>query len=105
MGAGAATFIDQRLTLEPKACRLTTQGYQQDTDIRCTATPRGDGLQISFVSFGDGRVENQYGVRLYRPGQPLLLLTRQGGALTTTWQGYQPAMKGAPSGTFFHKTR
>ncbi len=48
-------------------------------------TPSGDRLDISFVSFGDGKLTNQYGVKLYNVGQPLVSLRRQGSGLRETF--------------------
>jgi hypothetical protein len=89
VGQGNAVSVTHRLTIAPGACRLRARGYQTDTTIRCRAVAVGaDRLQVVFVSNGDGRVVNQYGVAQYRPGQPLLLLERHGGRMTTLWQGY-----------------
>jgi hypothetical protein len=38
---------------------------------RNTVTPAGAGVTLSFGSYPDGSVLNQYGVAEYRPGQPL----------------------------------
>lgn len=104
-GAGPAAFVDHRLTVGSQGCRLTAKGYQTDTTIRCAAKPAGDRLDVTFVSFGDGKLVNQYGTRLYTVGQPLLSLRRQGGGLVTTLQGYRPGPEGQKAvGAFFKKT-
>lgn len=103
-GAGASIFVDHRLTISPNGCRLTAQGYQTNTTIRCAAKASGDRLDVSFVSFGDGKLTNQYGVKLYNVGQPLVSLRRQAGGLTTTWQGYKPGLEAHEKpGAYFKK--
>jgi hypothetical protein len=104
VGTGITISVVHRLTLAPGSCRLDAQGYQTDTHIRCRAVPLGPNrLQVRFVSHGDGRPTNQFGVAQYRPGQPLLTLTRApGGRLVTTWQAYG-LNSGAKTGRFLHR--
>ncbi|MGA0608183.1 DUF5991 domain-containing protein [Phenylobacterium sp. VNQ135] len=105
VGTGITISVDHKLTVGPNSCRLTAEGYQTNTQIRCTAVPNGDRLVVNFVSFGDGSVANQYGVKLYQPGQPLFTLSRKGATLVTTWQGYKPNMDGnMKPGGYFKKT-
>jgi hypothetical protein len=88
-GAGGITlFVTHTLTIDGRQCRLKAEGYQTDTSIRCRATMKGDSLEVSFVSFGDGATLNRYGVKEYTANQPLFTLTRKGDAVGTTWQGY-----------------
>lgn len=94
VGQGMSIFVDHRLTLGANACRLTALGYQTNTAIRCTAKAAGDRLDIAFVSFGDGKVTNAYGVKLYDVGQTLFSLKRQGGGVMTTWGAYRPGLEG-----------
>jgi hypothetical protein len=90
--------------LSPAGCQLTATGYQTDTTIRCAAKATGNRLTVTFVSFGDGKLVNRYGVRLYSVGQPLISLSRQGGGLVTTWQGYTPGLNThTRPGAYFQK--
>ena len=99
---GVETFVTHTLTIGgPEGCRLVAQGYQTDDTIRCKAMPDGDRLLISFVSFGNGKVENKYGVKLYSVDQPLFAIAKTSSGLDTTWQGYsKAAVEGAPSAAF-----
>jgi hypothetical protein len=54
------------------------------------ATPKGDKLEVSFVSFSDGRLENEWGKRQYDVDQPLFAIARGPDGLVTTCQGYKP---------------
>jgi hypothetical protein len=93
VGTGISIFVDHRLTVGPKGCRFTANGYQTNTTIRCAAKASGDRLDVAFVSFGDGSVKNQFGVQLYKPGQTMFSLSREGGRLITTWKAYTPQME------------
>ena len=89
---GTQNFVTHTLTVSgPDGCRLVAQGFQTDETIRCKAMPDGDRLVVSFVSFGSGKVENKYGVKLYSPGQPLFVIAQAPNGLATTWQGYAEA--------------
>lgn len=99
---GTQNFITHTLTVSgPDGCRLVAQGFQTDETIRCKAMPDGDRLLVSFVSFGTGKVENKYGVKIYSPGQPLFAISQAPNGLVTTWQGYSKAAgEGATSSAF-----
>ena len=86
--AGIALFVNHTLTINGSDCRLTAEGYQTNEEIRCKATANGDKLDVAFVSFKGGSMENQFGKKQYTANQPLFTLTRQGNAMATTWQGY-----------------
>ena len=99
---GTQNFVTHTLTVSgPDGCRLVAQGFQTDETIRCKAMPDGDRLLVSFVSFGTGKVENKYGVKIYSPGQPLFAISQAPNGLVTTWQGYSKAAgEGATSSAF-----
>ena len=99
---GTQNFVTHTLTVTgPEGCRLVAEGFQTDETIRCKAMPDGDRLLVSFVSFGSGKAENKYGVKLYSPGQPLFAIARAPNGLATTWQAYAEAVgDGAPSVAF-----
>ena len=105
-GAGNAIFVDHTLTLKPGVCLLEASGYQTDEHIRCKATQSGPGqMQIAFVSFADGKIANQYGVKQYRVGERLLTLSNRGARMITTWQGYKLNDEGAKPGVYFKRSR
>ncbi|WP_425069818.1 DUF5991 domain-containing protein [Reyranella sp.] len=99
---GTQNFVTHTLTVAgPEGCRLVAQGFQTDENIRCKAMPDGDRLLVSFVSYGDGKVENKYGVKLYSVGQPLFAIAEAPNGLVTTWQGYAKAAgESAPTAAF-----
>lgn len=96
-------FVTHQLSLTAGDCRLRAQGLQTDEEIRCTAQPRGSGLELRFRSFGDGRLTNKYGTKVYEVGAPLLTLSRPGGKLTTRFQAYRVSLKTKAAGAYFRK--
>jgi hypothetical protein len=85
---GIALFVTHTLTINGTDCRIDAEGVQTDEHIRCKAVANGDKLDVAFVSFKDGGMNNQFGKKIYTANQPLFTLTRQGNAIATTWQGY-----------------
>lgn len=85
---GIALFVTHTLKIDGGTCRLDAEGVQTNEHILCKATPNGESLDVSFVSFADGGMVNQFGKKVYSPNQPLFTLKRQGDTLTTTWKGY-----------------
>lgn len=96
-------FITHELTLTATDCRIKAQGLQTDEEIRCTAQPRGSGLELRFKSYGDGRTVNKYGTKIYEVGAPLLTLSKPGGKLVTRFQGYRVSLKTRAPGAYFRK--
>ncbi|MDO9488061.1 MAG: DUF5991 domain-containing protein [Sphingomonadaceae bacterium] len=96
-------FVTHQLSLTAGDCRLKAQGVQTDEDIRCTAQPRGSGLELRFKSYGDGKLTNKYGTKIYEVGAPLLTLSRPGGKLTTRFQDYRVSLKTRAAGSYFRK--
>lgn len=85
---GIALFVKHTLKIDGSDCRFDAKGIQTDVHIRCKATANGDKLDVTFVSFKDGGMLDQFGNKKYTVNQPLFALTRQGNAIATTWQGY-----------------
>ena len=85
---GIALFVTHTLKVNGSNCTIDAEGVQTDEHIRCKATPSGDRLEVSFVSFRNGGMLNQFDKQDYKPGQPLFSLVRQGNAFKPTWQGY-----------------
>ncbi|WP_337828799.1 DUF5991 domain-containing protein [Pseudonocardia sp. TMWB2A] len=96
--------ITTRLTVNNGGCRLRAQGVMTDENIKCTARIRGQSLVISFYSYGDGSMRNQYGTLLYRRGTPLLTLTKTPRGLVTNWQAYTMSDGKRKSGRYFRKS-
>ena len=85
---GIALFVTHTLKVNGSDCRLDAEGVQTNEHIRCKATANGDKLEVAFVSFKDGGMNNQFGKKIYTANQPLFTLTKQGNAIATAWQGY-----------------
>lgn len=96
--------ITTRLTVNNGGCRLRAQGVMTDENIKCTARIRGQSLVISFYSYGDGSMRNQYGTLLYQRGTPLLTLTKTPRGLVTNWQAYTMSDGNRKSGRYFRKS-
>ena len=71
---------------DDQECRLVWNGYQKNEEIVCaTRTERGS-MEIRFVSFADGDIENEFGVVQYRKGEVMFTLKRmRDQRLVTTW--------------------
>ncbi|MCW8124991.1 DUF5991 domain-containing protein [Microbulbifer halophilus] len=101
---GAAMLVEYRLELDGERCRLQITGYQSDTRIRCSLRAAGNGAEIRFRSYGNGEVENVYGVQVYQVGERLFTLHRASTgskALVTEWGGLVPDSIGEQSGNYF----
>ncbi|KQQ27039.1 hypothetical protein ASF53_20425 [Methylobacterium sp. Leaf123] len=106
---GTGIVVNYDLVMRPPdvsdGCVLTIRGFQSDETIRCRTRREGQDLAVTFDRYGDGRTVNQYGVAVYKPGQPLFTLAK-GVALTTRWQGLKPDGQGvADSGAYLKKVR
>lgn len=86
--SGMALFVTHTLKINGADCRIDAEGVQTNQHIRCKATPNGDKLDVTFVSFADGGMKDQFGNQIYKVNQPLFALTRQGNSIATTWQDY-----------------
>lgn len=95
--------VDTRVTLGDSGCRIDAQGVQTDEHIRCNARMQGKSLVITFKSYADGGLKNQYGVQRYKPGQLLLTFTRTPQGLVTAWQGYTMSDARSKTGKYFMK--
>lgn len=102
---GTQLFVTHKLTVGPNVCTIVAQGYQTDEQIRCKATASGDKLDVSFVSYGDGKLVNKYGTKIYTPNQKLFTLGQKGSGITTEWGGYSmnKTVGAAPGGDTFRK--
>lgn len=105
-GGTAATgnpiILQVTLTLSDHGCAITEEGFQTDLAITCAAQPIPNGVTITFVSYGDGGLLNQYGVAVYKPGEVLFSLSHDGaGRLITRWGSLQPDFVRNPTGPYF----
>lgn len=103
---GSPILVTWRLTLTPDGCELHGEGFQTLETLACSAHPTAAGLEVRFLRYpppGDG---NRFGVQVYKPGQPLFVLSRSGRRLLTRWTGFTPD-EGATRvpAPFFRKVR
>jgi len=100
---GIQLFVTHTLIIgPPKDCLVVAVGYQTNYEINCKATPNGEKLDVSFVSFpDDGAIHPKY-----QPNQKLFTLSRKGNAVTTEWTGYSmnKTIGAAPGEETFKKT-
>ncbi|MGH7813522.1 MAG: DUF5991 domain-containing protein [Candidatus Binataceae bacterium] len=94
--AGTGMVVEYRLTVNgpEDTAILTEEGYQTDETIYCNVTYTGENASFYFKSFGGGRIENQYGIIEYQPGQLLFVLERPEAqefkGLITHWKALNP---------------
>lgn len=72
-------------------CDISIAGFQTDETIICEAKAEGNSLTLTFTSYDSGEDVNAYGVKIYKPGQPLLRFERSKkngkSVLVTRWPG------------------
>jgi hypothetical protein len=90
------------------SCSLLWEGFQRDENLVCAivkSAQQADGVDVEFLSYPDGKLENAFGVAVYHPKERLFSLIKKGdGKLITVWSAkYQPP-KTKKSGLFFEKT-
>ncbi|WP_366919977.1 DUF5991 domain-containing protein [Burkholderia cepacia] len=69
-----------------KECGLMWNGYQKNEEIVCSTRAERGSMEIRFVSFAGGEIENEFGVVQYRKGEVLFTLERtRDQRLLTTW--------------------
>lgn len=100
---GVTGSIDYGLKLDDSGCTLHAEGVMTNETMLCTARMQGNSLVIRFRSFADGKIKNQYGVTVHKPGETLFTLTRSPRGLITRWQGYTPSDGKRRTGRYFTK--
>ncbi|KQP88408.1 MULTISPECIES: DUF5991 domain-containing protein [unclassified Methylobacterium] len=104
---GSPIVVTYRLDIAPgrgnRDCVLRIEGFQTNETIVCKAAGTVDSIMVSFHTFGDGRIVNAYGTRLYDVGTNLFEIRRVGEAVSTQWRALNPSGAGssAPAGTSF----
>jgi hypothetical protein len=101
---GSGIVVTYDLTLGPRSCQLSAQGFQTNEQIRCEVANTAQATVVRFLSYADGKVVNRYGVAIYKPGQELLRLRAQGQgapltellALKPDESAYPPAVRFRP---------
>ena len=95
---GSAIVVVYRLDIVPgqgnRDCLLRIEGFQTNETIVCKLRGDARSVSVDFNTYGDGRIVNAYGTKLYEIGAPLFSLERSG-ALVTRWQALTPEGVGA----------
>lgn len=104
-----SVITDIKLTIRSDgSCSLLWEGFQKDEGIVCKVDKPKEkvrGINVEFLSYPDGKIENMYGVEVYSPGERLFsLLKKSDGTLITVWsEKYRPPQS-HESGIFFEKS-
>lgn len=97
-------IIEYAFTLDKEKCLITSQGYQTDEKILCSAAETGGDLIVKFLSYEDGSTKNIYDVEIYAPQSALFTLTSKSTTLITTWGMLAPD-ESHITGQYFKKTK
>ncbi len=65
---------------------ISADGHQTSNTVFCTTRKKGSSLELRFESYPDGKMENDFGVKLYKKGDVLITLTRVKSAGKTTYR-------------------
>ncbi len=85
---GTGVVVNYGLTLDPKTCVFTAEGYQTDETIRCSTKASAGKIDVDFATYGDGKLTDLRGNAVYQPGDVLFSLERRGAQVVTHWQAY-----------------
>jgi len=103
---GSPMLIDMNLNVKADgSCLLAINGYQVSERIFCRAVSKSTGLQIDFISYDSGKIENEYGVQIYQVGESLFSLDGSQDKFLTTWKSLKPDNVEAVTGSFFVKQK
>ena len=76
---GTAMNVTYEIAIEdgptPDA-EITADGYQTGNTILCTTRIKGSSIELRFLSYPGGKMENDFGVELYKKNDLLMTLTR-----------------------------
>lgn len=88
-------------------CNLRMEGYQSDQTILCEAIDKNDRIDVQFKSYGDGNLLNQFGGKVYAPGDVLFSLSftdsKDGRSekIVTTWRKMESLFDKPKTGAYF----
>jgi hypothetical protein len=106
---GTAMNVTYQISIEDgtnPSAEISADGYQTSNTVLCTTRTKGNSIELRFLSHADGKMENEYGVKLYEKGDVLITLTRVTLGKKTTYRGvvgkYNTDVKGTMT---FKKTR
>ncbi|HEX7026322.1 MAG TPA: DUF5991 domain-containing protein [Gammaproteobacteria bacterium] len=98
---GTPIVVEYQLRIGEQACRLDIDGYQVDETIVCDAVAGRTQLEVRFKSYPGGSLTNVYDVQVYKPGEPLFVLSKRKGRLVTRWKSMYPGEQPPPDGFYF----
>lgn len=106
---GTAMSVTYQISIEDGAnplAEINADGYQISNTVLCTTRRKGSSIELRFLSYPDGKLENEYGVQLYEKDDVLITLTRVTTSGRTTYRArigkYNTHVKGP---VYFKKTR
>lgn len=102
---GSPIVVDMKLSIKVGSCLLANNGYQVSEKIVCKAVSNSTGKQITFVSYSNGKIENEFGVKQYQVGEVLFGLEQSQDSVLTTWHSLKPDNVTKTKGTFFVKVK
>lgn len=101
---GSPIWLDAVLTISPSgSCKISEDGYQIEKRIICTVSKNGNGVDILFKSFADGKTENVYGIVVYKPNERLFSLFPKDKTILTDWGSIKPDIVKKNRGVFFKR--
>lgn len=106
---GTAMNVTYEIAIEDGSdpgAEITADGYQTSNTLLCTTRKKGNSIELRFLSYPDGKMENEYGVKLYEKNDLLLTLSRVASAGKTKYRAvigkYNTDVKGP---VYFKKLR
>lgn len=86
---GTAMNITYEIFIEDgpdPGAEIIADGYQTGNTVLCTTRMNGRSIELRFLSYPDGKLENDFGVQLYEKDDVLITLTRVTTAGKTTYR-------------------
>ena len=86
---GTAMNVTYEIAIEDgptPGAEISADGYQTSNTVLCTTRKKGSSLELRFLSYPDGKMENEYGVKLYEKNDVLITLTPVTKARKTTYR-------------------
>lgn len=104
---GSPITLDMTLTISPTGdCKLEREGFQRNDEIICSTVWKDNAVDIVFKSYPGGKIENEYGIAVYKPGERLFSLYPKGkrDGLITVWGRLKPGFE-KKHGHFFQRAK
>lgn len=98
---GSPVSVKYVLVVSGPDCSLSIDGFQTMERITCRADTEQTSLHVRFNSYKNGKVENEFGVQVYKVDQILFDLDKSGGDISTTWRADKPDSNRPNTGNYF----